>query len=91
MNKSDLICLAAANTGVAKKDTEQVVNAVLDLIAQQLAAGERVQLSGFGTFETRQREAHMGRNMKTNEPTLVPASRVPCFKASPLLKEFVGK
>ena len=77
MNKTELITLAAENAGVAKKDAERVINAALDAIAAAMVAGDKVQLSGFGTFETKEREARVGRNPHTKETMEIPATRVP--------------
>ena len=91
MNKTDLIAAAAESAGVAKKDAERVLNAALDIISKKLAAGEKVQLSGFGIFEAKHRQARVGRNPKTRESVEIPAAKVPCFKPSQNLKEIVGK
>ena len=79
MNKTDLIAIAAEKAGMTKKDTERVLNAALDAITASLAKGEKVQLSGFGTFEAKEREARVGRNPHTNEAIEIPATRVPGF------------
>ena len=91
MNKTELIAVAAENAGVSKKDAERVINAALDTITLTLIKGEKVQLSGFGIFEVKDREARVGRNPATREAIEIPASRVPGFKASKALKEAVGK
>ena len=91
MNKTELIAIAAENTGIAKKDAEKVIGAALDAIAAAMAAGDKVQLSGFGTFEAKQREARMGRNLRTQEVIEIPATRVPSFKASQVLKDIIAK
>ena len=91
MNKTELITIAAENAGVAKKDTEKVLNAVLDAITAAMVAGDKIQLSSFGTFEVKQREARMGRNLRTKEIIEIPATRVPSFKASQVLKDTVAK
>ena len=91
MNKTDLIAVASEQTGLSKKDTERVVNAALDAITAELSKGERVQLSGFGIFETKDREARIGRNPHTKETIEIPATRVPGFKASKALKDSVAK
>ena len=87
MNKSDLIAAAAERSGTTKKDAEQVLSAAFDLIAAQLQKGEKVQISGFGTFEVKDREARVGRNPHTGESVQIPASKVPAFKASKTLKD----
>ncbi|MBO7252951.1 MAG: HU family DNA-binding protein [Oscillospiraceae bacterium] len=91
MNKTDLIAIAAEKTGMTKKDTERVLNAALDAITASLLQGEKVQLSGFGTFEVKEREARVGRNPHTKEAIEIPATRVPAFKASKALKDSIGK
>jgi DNA-binding protein HU-beta len=89
MNKNELIAAAAESTGMTKKDTERVVNAALDAICAQLAAGNRVQLTGFGIFEVKDRQARVGRNPRTKEAVQIPASKTPVFKPSKALKEIV--
>lgn len=91
MNKTELITIIAENAGLTKKDTERVVNAAIDAITAALVKGEKVQLSGFGTFETKEREARIGRNPHTRETIEIPATRVPAFKASKALKDNVAK
>lgn len=91
MNKTELVAVAAEATGMTKKDTERILNAAIDAITASLARGEKVQISGFGTFETKAREARVGRNPQTKEPMDIPATRVPAFKASQSLKETVAK
>ena len=91
MNKSELIAVTAESTGLTKKDAERVLNAALDAIAASMTDHEKVQLSGFGTFEVKYREARMGRNPQTNEPTGIPAAWVPSFKPSRALRELVDK
>ena len=91
MNKTELIAVAAENAGMTKKDTERVLNAAIDAITAALLKGEKVQLSGFGTFETKDREARIGRNPHTKEAIEIPAPRVPAFKASKALKDSIAK
>ena len=91
MNKTELIAIAAENAGLTKKDTERVLNAAIDAISLALIRGEKVQLSGFGTFETKDREARVGRNPHTKEAIDIPATRVPTFKPSKALKDTVAK
>jgi len=91
MNKTDLITAAAEKSGLSKKDAERVVNALLDTVTTALTKGEKVQVSGFGIFETKEREARVGRNPRTKEPVQIPATRTPTFKPSKLLKDIVGK
>ncbi len=90
MNKSELIAVAAENAGISKKDAERVLNAAIDAITVCLVRGEKVQLSGFGCFETKEREARVARNPRTKEPVTVAATRVPSFKASKALKDNIA-
>lgn len=91
MNKTELITIAAENSGLTKKDAERVLNAAIDAITASLVKGDKVQISGFGSFETKDREARMGRNPHTKESIEIPATRVPGFKASKALKDAVAK
>ena len=91
MNKTDLIAIAAQSAGLTKKDTERVLNAAIDAITASLCNGEKVQISGFGTFEIKSREARVGRNPHTREAIEIPATDVPVFKPSKALKDIVAK
>ena len=91
MNKTELIAAVAESAGLSKKDTERVVNAALDSITAALCKGQKVQISGFGTFEVKDREARVGRNPHTKEAIEIPATKVPSFKASKTLKDTVAK
>ena len=91
MNKTELIAVAAENSGMTKKDAERVLNAAIDAITLRLSKGEKVALSGFGTFEIKYREARVGRNPRTREATEIPATYVPSFKPSKALRDLIGK
>ena len=91
MNKTELIAVASQAAGMTKKDTERILNAALDTITAALRNGDKVQLSGFGTFELKDREARVGRNPHTKESVEIPATTVPVFKASKVLKDTVAK
>ncbi len=91
MNKAELINAAAEKAGLSKKDTEAAVNAAIDAITEALAAGDKVQLVGFGVFEVKARAARIGRNPKTRETINIPASKVPVFKPGKGLKDSVSK
>ena len=91
MNKTELTAIAAEHAGMTKKDTERVLNAAIDAITASLVKGEKVQISGFGTFEVKDREARIGRNPHTKEAIEIPATKVPGFKASKTLKDTVAK
>ena len=91
MNKTELIAIVAEHSGVSKKDAERVINATVDTITQSLMKGEKVQLSGFGIFEVKDREARVGRNPHTKEAIHIPATKVPAFKAAKALKDAVSE
>ena len=91
MNKTELIAVVSQAAGMTKKDTERVLNAALDAITASLVNGEKVQLSGFGIFEAKERQARVGRNPRTNTTIEIPATRTPAFKASKALKDAVEK
>ena len=81
----------AAETGLAKKDSEKALTAALNAITEALKAGDKVQLVGFGVFDVKERSARMGRNPKTKEPIEIPASKAPQFKAGKALKDAVSE
>ena len=91
MNKTELIAAVAERSGITNKDAERVFNAAVDTITASLVSGDKVQLSGFGIFETKEREARVGRNPRTKQTIEIPASRVPTFKPSKALKDSVAK
>ena len=91
MTKAELINAVAQKTELSKKDSEKAVVAVLDAISETLAAGEKVALVGFGTFEVKERAAREGINPRTKEKIEIPASKLPGFKAGKALKEVVSK
>lgn len=91
MNKTELIAEVAKKCGMSKKDSEKAVSATFDTITEVLCAGDKVQLVGFGGFETKAREARMGRNPKTKEPIEIPATTVPVFKPGKALKDQISK
>lgn len=90
MNKTELISAVSERAGLSKKDAEQAISATLETITQALAAGDKIQLIGFGTFEVRDREARQARNPQTQEVMEIPATRVPAFKAGKALKDAVA-
>ncbi|AJS60741.1 HU family DNA-binding protein [Paenibacillus sp. IHBB 10380] len=89
MNKTDLVNNISSKSGLTKKDVESVLNGFLGEITDALVAGDKVQLIGFGTFETRKRAARAGRNPQTGNTIEIPESNVPAFKAGNKLKEAV--
>lgn len=91
MNKTELIAAIAEKTELSKKDSEKALKAFVDVVTEQLKAGEKIQLVGFGTFETAKREKREGRNPQTGKTMTIPASTVPKFKAGKALKDEVNK
>lgn len=89
LNKSDLISQVAEKAGLKKVDAEKAVNAIFDTIGEALKEGDKVQLIGFGTFETRERSARVGRNPQTGTEIKIPASKVPAFKPGSGLKDLL--
>ena len=90
MNKTELVAAIAEKTGLTKKDAEGAVKAFTDTVAEQLKAGDKIQLVGFGTFEVSEREAREGRNPLTGEKITIAASKNPKFKAGKALKDMVN-
>ena len=91
MNKTELVAAVAEKTGLTKKDAERVITTTIETITETLVKGEKVQVSGFGNFEVKAREARVGRNPRTKETIQIPATRLPVFKASKALKDSVSK
>jgi len=90
MTKSELIeSIATAEAHITRRESEVVVNTVLDAIGDALAGGDRVELRGFGSFVVKQRPPRLGRNPKTGESVEVPAKQVPHFKPGKELRERV--
>ena len=91
MTKTELIAAVAEKAGLTKKDADRVVAATFETIAQAMANGDKVQISGFGIFDTKKREARTGLNPRTKETIQIPASTQPVFKAGKALKDQVSK
>jgi len=91
VNKSELITKMAEKSGLTKKDNEAVLKAFIESVEETLEGGDKVQLVGFGTFETRERAARVGRNPRTKEEIQIAASKVPVFKVGKEFKDIVNK
>lgn len=89
MNRTELISAMAENANMTKVDTEKALKAFIDTVTEELKNGGKVQLVGFGTFEVAERAARKGRNPKTSEEIMIPASKSPRFKAGKALKDIV--
>ena len=91
MKKTDLIAAVAEQSGLSKKDAEKAINATIDTIIKAVADGDKIQLTGFGTFQQRQRNARTGVDPRTGNSIEIPASKVPAFKAGKGFKDIVNQ
>ena len=91
MNKAELITSMAEKSKLTKKDAELALKSFIESVEEALENGEKVQLVGFGTFETRERAAREGRNPRSGEVMNIPASKAPKFKAGKALKDIVNE
>ena len=91
MKKSELIAVVAEKAAISKKDAEAAVAATFDTIVDTIAAGDKIQIVGFGTCERRERNARTGVDPRTNAKIEIPASKVPAFKAGKAFKDAVNK
>ena len=90
MTKADLIEEVARITEVTRRDSEVIVETIFDSIVHSLRAGDKIEIRGFGSFRTRQRNSRIGRNPKTGDRVDVPAKKIPFFKPSKELKDLVN-
>ncbi|MCI3196945.1 HU family DNA-binding protein [Bacillus sp. HU-1818] len=89
MNKTEFVGAVAEKLGVTKKEATPKVETVFEVLAETLSKGEEIKVSGFGTFEVRERVARKGRNPQTGEEIEIPATKAPAFKAAKALKDAV--
>ena len=90
LTKADLIEEVLNITELPRKESETIVETIFDNIIQALQKGEKIEIRGFGSFRTRERRGRVGRNPKTGEKVEVPAKKIPFFKPSKELKDFVN-
>lgn len=90
MNKAELVAAIANKTELNKKQSEEALVAFLDTVKETLAAGDKVQIMGFGNFEVTEMAERVGRNPQTNEQLVIPARRSPKFKPAKALKDLVN-
>ena len=90
MNKAELVAAIAERTELSKKDTEKALKAFVDVVAEELKKGEKIQLVGFGTFEVSERAAREGRNPANGQPMQIAASKAPKFKAGKAVKDAIN-
>lgn len=91
MTKAELISAIAQKTEFTKKDSEKFLNAAIDVITSELANGSKVQITGFGTFEVKERAERLGVNPRTKEEIVIAASKAPAFKAGKAFKDAIDK
>lgn len=91
MNKGELVDKVAEKSGVTKKQADTVLSAAVEAIMETVSNGDKVTLVGFGSFERRDRKEREGRNPKTGETMVIPATKVPAFSAGKQFKDLVGK
>ncbi len=91
MNRTELVAAIAEKAGLSKKDSDMALKAFMEVVTDELAKGEKIQLVGFGTFETTERVAREGRNPLTGAPMQIAACKAPKFKAGKALKDAVNK
>ena len=91
MTKADLIEEVSRVVEMTRKDSEVIVEAIFDSIVRSLRGGDKIEIRGFGSFRSRERQARIGRNPKTGERVEVPAKRIPFFKPSKELKDLVNR
>lgn len=89
MNKGELVAKIADDLGISQKQVDEVVTALLEEVKGQVAKGEKVTLTGFGTYSKKDRKGRTGRNPRTGEEIQIPASSVPAFSAGKQFKDFV--
>jgi integration host factor subunit beta len=90
MTKADLIEDVSRQVELTRKDSEIIVETIFDSIVHSLRAGDKIEIRGFGSFRTRQRNPRVGRNPKTGDRVEVPAKKIPFFKPSKELKDLVN-
>jgi integration host factor subunit beta len=90
LTKADLIEEVLRITELPRKESETIVETIFESIIESLQKGEKIEIRGFGSFRTRERRGRVGRNPKTGEKVEVPAKKIPFFKPSKELKDFVN-
>ena len=87
MNRTELAAKVAEQANLTKKDADRIVGLTMDAIMDAVAAGDKVQIVGFGTFEMHERSERMGRDPRTNEAIQIPATKTPSFRPGKVFKE----
>ena len=91
MNKTELINAVAKAAELSRKDADKAVTALFDIVTETLKKGDKVQIVGFGAFETKERAARVARNPRTGEEIEIPATKAVSFKVGKALKDEVNK
>ena len=89
MNKTEFVAAVAEKAGLSKKDADKAIAAFIDTVTEELKAGNKIQMVGFGTFEVKSRPERTGRNPQTKETITIPASKAPAFKAGKSFKDAI--
>ena len=91
LTRADLSATVREEVGLRKRDAAELVDTLIEAICVRLEAGEPVMISGFGTFDLRDKRKRIGRNPRTREEAAISARRVVAFRASPKLKERINR
>ena len=91
MNKTELITAMAGKTNQTKKNTEDALNAFIEVVTETLKKGDKIQLIGFGTYEVKEKAERIGRNPQTGAEMKIPASKAPVFKAGKALRDEINQ
>jgi DNA-binding protein HU-beta len=87
MNKNEIINEVTRKTGLSRREAEVGIQTMLDMIAKEITKGGKVTLTGFGTFDVGKRKARSGVNPRTGKPIKIPASKMPRFKPSRIMRD----
>ena len=91
VTRADLVDLTHERTGLSREESRKVVKTILQIVEDRLRAGERIKISGFGTFTVKRKHSRRGRNPKTGVAITIDSRRVLSFKASQVLKDLVAE
>ncbi len=89
MKKNELIAAIAEKSNVKKVDAERMLNALIEVVGEELKKGEKLTIPALGTFQVRERKAKEGRNPRTGEKMMIPAANIPAFRVAKNLKDIV--
>ena len=89
MEKKEIITALSEKANISQKDAQKILKVMVEIVTESLVKGEPVKITGFGSFEVRERAEHEGHNPATGKKIMIPATKVPTFKAGATLKEAV--